>query len=51
MDGQQGMQIITVEHAKLLAMVNDLSHEVVTSAHLEKSRLLIEDKIKQLECI
>lgn len=50
MDEQRGLQILTAEHAKLLAMINDLSSEIDTSAHLEKSRLLIEDKIKQLEC-
>jgi len=50
-DGQQGLQILTAEHAKLLAMMNDLSSDIDSSVHLEKSRLLIEDKIKQLECI
>lgn len=49
-DGQQGLKILTAEHAKLLAMINDLSSDVDTSAYLEKSRLLIENKIKQLEC-
>lgn len=49
-DGQLGLQILTAEHAKLLAMINDLSSEIDTIVHLEESRLLIEDKIKQLEC-
>ncbi|XP_025411382.1 N6-adenosine-methyltransferase subunit METTL3 [Sipha flava] len=48
-DGQIGLEIITAEHAKLLAMINDLSSEIDTSIHLEESRLQIEDKIKQLE--
>lgn len=49
-DGQPSLQILTVEHAKLLAMINDLSSEIDATARLEKNRLLIEDKIKQLEC-
>lgn len=49
-DGQQGLKILTAEHAKLLAMTNNLSSEVDSNVHLEKTRLLIEDKIKQLEC-
>jgi len=49
-DGQQGLKILTAEHAKLLAMTNNLSSEVDSNLHLEKSRLLIENKIKQLEC-
>jgi hypothetical protein len=49
-DGQQGLKILTAEHAKLLAMTNSLSSEIDSNLHLEKSRLLIEDKIKRLEC-
>jgi len=44
------LKILTAEHSKLLAMTNNLSSEVDSNLHLEKSRLLIEDKIKQLEC-
>ncbi|CAH1738465.1 N6-adenosine-methyltransferase subunit METTL3 [Aphis gossypii] len=48
-DGQQGLKILTAEHAKLLAMINSLSSEIDSNLQLEKSRLLIEDKIKRLE--
>jgi len=44
------LKILTAEHAKLLAMINSLSSEIDSNLQLEKSRLLIEDKIKQLEC-
>jgi len=44
------LKILTAEHAKLLAMVNSLSSEIDSNLQLEKSRLLIEDKIKRLEC-
>jgi len=49
-DGQQGLKILTAEHAKLLAMINVLSSDVHMSAYLENFRLLIENRIKQLEC-
>ncbi|XP_050521725.1 N6-adenosine-methyltransferase subunit METTL3 isoform X2 [Daktulosphaira vitifoliae] len=48
-DGQQSLQVLTAEHAKCLAMINDLSSEADTVVQYERSRLLLEDKIKQLE--
>ncbi|XP_050428618.1 N6-adenosine-methyltransferase subunit METTL3 [Adelges cooleyi] len=48
-DGQRSLKILTTEHAKCLAMINDLSSEIDTVTQFEKSRLLLENKIKQLE--